>query len=66
MNATIHLSHHDVDQANCHGCLHGFPRKCSCGGHIHAETRMNEESGVSIEYKCDKCDFVFDIEEEEY
>lgn len=65
MLTTFDLSHHDLDHSNCSCCLHGYPRKCSCGGLIHAESEYDESSGLSIVFKCDKCNFIYDMQEDE-
>jgi len=33
----IGSSKHQVGQSSCDECLNGYPRKCCCGGMIHAE-----------------------------
>lgn len=55
---------HRFHQDNCGSCLPGYPCKCSCGGHIHAEVSKNNFPGMTLVYKCDACDFVLDLVED--
>ncbi len=50
----------------CCTCMNGYPKKCNCGGLIHVEDTESESFGTLLVFRCDKCNFVFDIQEEEY
>lgn len=43
---------HQVGQSSCDECLSGYPRKCHCGGMIHAEFGSQN---LPSKYICDKC-----------
>ncbi|MCX8128836.1 MAG: hypothetical protein N3I35_01905 [Clostridia bacterium] len=65
-NTTIDLSHHNSRHTECCTCMKGYPKKCSCGGLIHAESTDSESFGLLVVYRCDSCNFVYDVQEEEY
>jgi len=46
--------------------MNGYPKKCDCGGLVHVEETNSENFGTLLVFRCDKCNFVFDIQEEEY
>jgi hypothetical protein len=46
--------------------MEGYPKKCDCGGMIHVEETNSETFGSLFIFRCDSCNFVFDIREEEY
>lgn len=48
----IGSSKHQIGQSSCDECLSGYPRKCRCGGMIHAE--FGGQNSPS-KYLCDKC-----------
>jgi|LakMenE18May11ns_1017448.scaffolds.fasta_scaffold9955817_4 hypothetical protein len=43
---------HQIGQSSCDECLSGYPRKCHCGGMIHAEFGSQN---LPSKYICDKC-----------
>jgi len=45
-------SKHQIGQPSCDECLSGYPRKCRCGGMIHAEFGVQNSPS---KYLCDKC-----------
>ena len=49
---SINNSKHQIGQSSCDECLNGYPRKCRCGGMIHAE--YGGQNSPS-KYICDKC-----------
>ncbi len=55
-------SHH----CQCCTCMEGYPKKCDCGGLIHVEKTESDIFGSLLVFRCDNCNFVFDIQEEEY
>jgi hypothetical protein len=66
MTDKIDVIHHNSRHNECCTCMAGYPKKCNCGGLIHAETTESENFGSLIVFRCDTCNFVFDIQEEEY
>lgn len=57
-NNTIKIdeSEHIIGDCDCDFCWTGYPKKCECGGLIHAEFIDEGCNGdVSIAYQCDKC-----------
>jgi hypothetical protein len=64
MKHTIDFSHHNSHHKECCTCIKGYPRQCSCSGLIHAETIESETFGLLVVYRCDKCNFVFEVQEE--
>jgi hypothetical protein len=51
----INTSHHSCGDSSCDECIYGYPRKCRCGGYVHAEHVGSEKGGSSFKYLCDKC-----------
>jgi hypothetical protein len=53
INATYHI----CGDARCEECLFGYPRKCRCGGLVHAEHVVSDvaKGGSGFKYLCDKC-----------
>ena len=49
---SIGNSNHQIGQPSCDECLSGYPRKCRCGGMIHAEFGVQNSPS---KYLCDKC-----------
>lgn len=49
---SIGNSKHQIGQPSCDECLSGYPRKCRCGGMIHAEFGVQNSPS---KYLCDKC-----------
>lgn len=45
-------SKHQVGEFSCDECLSGYPRKCQCGGMIHAEFGVQNSPS---KYLCDNC-----------
>ncbi len=60
------IKHRNSHHAECCTCMNGYPKKCDCGGLIHVEETVSENFGTLVVFRCDKCNFVFDIQEEEY
>lgn len=48
----INNSKHQISSSHCDECLNGYPRKCRCGGYVHAE-HMGQH--MQSKYLCDKC-----------
>ena len=48
-------SQHDIGSGKCDGCWPGYPRRCECGGMIHAEFGDEMEDGYYLNFYCDKC-----------
>ncbi len=46
---------HEVGNKECSKCWSGFPKKCKCGGLIHAEFGDESYDGYWLYKKCDKC-----------
>jgi hypothetical protein len=52
----IGSSKHQIGHSSCDECLSGYPRKCRCGGMIHAEFGGQN---MPSKYLCDKCNDKF-------
>lgn len=48
----INNSKHQRGHSSCDECLNGYPRRCCCGGYIHAE---HIGQNLPSKYLCDKC-----------
>ena len=49
---------HDVGNENCKSGWCGgwdFPKRCKCGGLIHADFCDEDYDNVYLNYKCDSC-----------
>lgn len=46
---------HDIGNPNCIGCFPSLPPLCRCGGRIHIYKTVNDDGGISLNYKCDRC-----------
>lgn len=57
MSFQVITCHHTRNQSVCEECIYGYPRKCKCGGYVHAEHMASESAKQSnlFKYLCDKC-----------
>ena len=52
---------HVENDEHCDGCWSGYPRKCECGGLIHAEFGdENYDMDYYLIYYCDKCGYDYE------
>ena len=53
----IHTTQHTCGESQCDECIYGYPRKCGCGGLVHAEHVVVDVSkgGSGFKYLCDNC-----------
>jgi len=65
-SSSVDIKHQNSRHNECCTCMHGYPKKCDCGGLIHVEETDSESFGSLFVFRCDNCNFVFDIQEEEY
>ena len=62
--AEMNGHHESGDHTFCPGCWSGYPKKCECGGVVHAEFGdEDQDSDYWLSYACDKCGY--DYKEEE-
>ncbi len=61
---TINLCAENSDQTDYVNYLSYYPKKCSCGGLIHAEISNNRFHGLTVIYRCEDCGFTLDLIEE--
>ncbi len=56
-NLQINTTYHNCGDSRCEECIYGYPRKCRCGGFVHAEHVISDASkgGSGFKYLCDKC-----------
>jgi len=56
---------HEKGNPNCSKCWTDFPKKCKCGGLIHAEFGDESYDGdYWLYYKCDECGSTDEPEED--
>src|SRR5262252_5591679 len=47
---------HQVGDRRCGECWLGYPKKCQCGGFIHAEfVKESWDRVVTLTFRCDQC-----------
>ena len=50
-----HCLQHPIGDTNCPHCWTDFPKKCVCGGLIHAEFGDDTDDGYWLFHRCEKC-----------
>lgn len=56
MYIEIDGNRHKIGESECPQCWSGYPKKCTCGGLVHAEFGdENWEGDYWIYKECDKC-----------
>lgn len=48
-------SGHEADDLDCKRCLPDYPRRCACGGLVHAQASVAGGEGFHLVYCCDRC-----------
>jgi len=60
------LRDHERNNPNCKACWSGYPKRCQCGGLIHAKFGdYTSRDSYYLEYLCDNedCDRTEEVEE---